>query len=223
MKATKEKDPTRKRHHASKHYKKANGIQDHIIDTENPNHETMRQLASDWWNSWHETTFIKSLVDAYYYKPKERKFDKPELLNGDAFQTLKEKRESILKKEYYKLKKDIPHIHKMMNALTFNTIFMYCIPHFLEPWLKEEEMSKKKKITGDLQVAIIQFLHGSKSIVSSSLFAYLEDLNYFEARSKGEITTMISKKYINKIELNNKEYYSASKDIEFYNGEFLKV
>ena len=215
------KDPTRKRHHKSKDFKKVSGLQDYIIDTENPNHETMKQLAAAWWNSWHSSTFIKSLVNAYYYKPKKTKFDKLEFLTSDNFQTLKEKREIILKKEYYKLKNDIPNIQNMMSVSTFIMIFMYCIPHFLAPWLKEEEMGKKKKITGKLQIAIIELLHGCKSIVSTSIFSHLENLDYFESQIKAALTIMIDKRYIDKIELNNKEFYCLSKNIEFFNGEFF--
>lgn len=212
-------DPTRKRHHKSKHFKKANGVQDHIIDTEDPDHETMRQLASDWWNSWHNTTFIESLVTLYYYKPKVGRSDSLELLEGDKLETLKEKRQKILKKEYYKLAKDIPKIHKMMSVLTFNTIFMYCIPHFLKPWLKEEEMSKKKKISGELQIAIVHFLYGSTSIYSSSLFTYLDDLHYFESNVKATITKMVKSGSVNKKEQNSKEFYSVG-SVEFYNGDY---
>jgi len=214
------KDPTRKRHHASKYYKKASGVTDHVIDTENPDHETMRQLASDWWNSWHKTTFIETLVNAYYYKPKVRRFDTLELLKGDEIETLKEKRECILKKEYYKLKKDIPQIHKMMNALTFNTIFMYCIPHFLKPWLDDVKADNRTIVSGELNNFILKTLHDSiesgKKVSKTWLYQNLEEsVETFSSVFNGVITKLTNKEYIEPYKFCGSLHYRLTKSISY--------
>ena len=200
------KDPTRRRHHASKYYKKAETITDHVIDTENPNHETMKHLAADWWNSWHETTFIESLVKKFYYKPKLRRFDPLELLEGDEFETLKEKRENILKEEYYKLKKDIPQIHKMMPPMTFNVIFMYCIPNFLKPWLDDVKLDHRNRVTGKLELEILEIFENRKKVKLPELTYKLEE--YFEAEVKASLTKMVKKRILEKLPLTEyKEQY----------------
>ena len=61
----KEFKDTRKRHHASKLYKKGSLGGTYIVDPQNPDHNIMESIAKDWWNSWQSSSYIEMITNGY--------------------------------------------------------------------------------------------------------------------------------------------------------------
>lgn len=148
------------------------------IDTENLDHETMRQLASEWFNSWNDSSFIRRITKGFMSRKTE--------IDRDLY----------LNNEYHWLKKHIPDIESMIELPFFVLQFKYIIPNFFISWLEEEEISKRKRITGEIETAILDCLNTGVSAVNiKNIYAKIEN---FESVINGVITSMENKGYIEK-------------------------
>lgn len=195
-----------KRHHKSKNFKKQNNeFLDKVgaFDTNEPTEEDMKiieEYCKLWWNGFIDPEDIKTIVFIF------------ELIEDNA------QKEEVVKPLYWKICKRCEDFKKDVSRALFTYTFILGAPYF-KKWIKEENLSKKKVIKGELQTKILNILYAVKSINVNSIFEALE-LRYFEAEVKAMLTKMQTKEYVECLEINNKLFYKINGNIEFYEGVF---
>lgn len=193
------------RHHASKNFKKSSQktIKNRIINTEEPTKEDLvvvEELCKLWWNGLNSSKYIIEIV---------RRLD----TTNDKY-----KKEEILKPIYWHVCNNSPEFKKGVSRALFTYNFILGVP-FFKKWIKEEKLSKKKIIKGDLQTQILAILNNCKSKKMESIIECFE-MTHFEAEIKGMLTRMLAKEYIECLEVNNKLFFRISEKIELYEDKW---
>lgn len=193
---------TKKRHWNSSLFKKKNMSGNYRLDLESPDHDIMYNIACDWWNSWENPVFLKSMIDGFVE------------CKGD-----KKKQDKFLDNMYHYFARQVDNWLNLITPTLFIVQFEYCIPNFFLSWYKEYELSKKTILRGDLQAQVLELLNNCKSIKIESIFKHFE-MTHFEAEIKGILTRMTAKKYIECINFSDRLFYKINSKIEFYNEKW---
>ena len=192
----------KKRHHASKHYKKYEMTGSVKLDLENPDHNVMCELAKQWFNSWDSDVFVREMTDNY--------------LSLDTHK----KRDDFLDYKYHYFAKTVPNWLDLITPTVFKVQFHYIIPHFFKQWLKELDIEKNTISTGKLENQILN-LFTIKKLKLQQIFKALE-FETFESTIKAALKRMVKKGLlvVEKSKYNELYYSVAGGVCKAENGKF---